>query len=124
MKPSKLTEEEWEIIKTHSDIGYRIASSNPELAHIANKILAHHERYDGTGYPNKLKEEEIPLLSRIINVVDSFDVMTHKRVYKDAFDKGYVIEELKRCAGTQFDPFIVKEFLALLEEENLLTIDN
>ncbi|BCZ48983.1 hypothetical protein psyc5s11_50500 [Clostridium gelidum] len=124
MKPSKLTEEEWEIIKTHSDIGYRIASSTPELAHIANKILAHHERYDGTGYPNKLKEEEIPLLSRIINVVDSFDVMTHKRVYKDAFDKGYVIEELKRCSGTQFDPFIVKKFLTLLEEENLLTIDN
>ena len=119
MKPSKLTDEEWEIIKTHSDIGYRIASSTPELAHIANKILAHHEKYDGTGYPNKLQGEEIPLLSRIINVVDSFDVMTHKRVYKDAFDKEYVIGELKRCSGTQFDPYIVEEFLALLEEEKI-----
>lgn len=119
MKPSSLTNEEWIIMKTHSEIGYRIASSTPELAHIANKILAHHERYDGTGYPNKLQGEEIPLLSRIINIVDSFDVMTHKRIYKEAFDKKYVIEELKRCAGTQFDPNIVKEFIDLLEEENI-----
>jgi diguanylate cyclase (GGDEF)-like protein len=117
MKPGKLTEEEWTIMKTHSDIGYRIASSTPELAHIANNILAHHERYDGTGYPNNLKGEEIPLLSRIISIVDSFDVMTHKRVYKEAFNKEYVIEELKRCSGTQFDPFLVKEFISLLEEQ-------
>lgn len=119
MKPSKLTDEEWTIMKTHSDIGYRIASSTPELAHIANKILAHHERYDGTGYPNQLQGEEIPLLSRIISIVDSFDVMTHKRVYKEAFDKEYVIEELKRCSGTQFDPYLAKEFIDLLEEENI-----
>ncbi|AWK50000.1 diguanylate cyclase [Clostridium beijerinckii] len=119
MKSSKLTDEEWETMKTHSDIGYRIASSTPELAHIANKILAHHERYDGTGYPNKLNGEEIPLLSRIITIVDSFDVMTHKRIYKEAFDKEYVIEELERCSGTQFDPLLVKEFIDLLKEENI-----
>lgn len=119
MKPGKLTDEEWLIMKTHSEIGYRIASSTPELAHIADEILAHHERYDGTGYPNRLKGEQIPLLARIINIVDSFDVMTHKRVYKEAFDKEYVIEELKRCSGTQFDPFLVKEFIALLEEEHI-----
>lgn len=119
MKPGKLTDEEWCIMKTHSEIGYRIASSTPELAHIADKILAHHERYDGTGYPNKLKGEEIPLLARIITIADSFDVMTHKRVYKEAFDKGYVIEELKRCSGTQFDPFLVNEFINLLEEEHI-----
>ena len=119
MKPSKLTEEEWAIMKTHSDIGYRIASSNPDFAHIANKILAHHERYDGTGYPNQLKGEEIPLLSRIINIVDSFDVMTHRRIYKEAFENEYVLEELKRCSGTQFDPSLVKEFIALLEEKNI-----
>ncbi|EKQ50509.1 MULTISPECIES: HD domain-containing phosphohydrolase [unclassified Clostridium] len=119
MKPSKLTDEEWAIMKTHSDIGYRIATSTPELAHIANNILAHHERYDGTGYPNKLKGEEIPLLSRIINIVDSFDVMSHKRIYKESFHKEYIIEELKRCSGTQFDPFLVKEFINLLEEENI-----
>lgn len=117
MKPSKLTDEEWCIMKTHSEIGYRIASSTPELAHIANYILAHHERYDGTGYPNKLKGEEIPLLSRIISIADSYDVMTHKRVYKQAFEKEYVVEELKRCSGTQFDPILVKEFIALIEEK-------
>ena len=117
MKPVKLTEEEWTIMKTHCDIGYRIASSSPEFAHIANEILAHHERYDGTGYPNGLKGEQIPLLARILNIVDSFDVMTNKRVYKEAFDKDYVREEFKRCAGTQFDPNIAKEFVDMLEEE-------
>jgi diguanylate cyclase (GGDEF)-like protein len=118
MKPGKLTEEEWTIMKTHCDIGYRIAASSTEFAHIANEILAHHERYDGTGYPNGLKGEAIPLLARIINIVDSFDVMTNKRVYKEAFDKDYVREEFKRCAGTQFDPNIAKEFIAMLEEES------
>lgn len=117
MKPAKLTEEEWTIMKTHCDIGYRIASSTPEFAHIANEILAHHEKYDGTGYPNGLVGEAIPLLARIINIVDSFDVMTHRRIYKEAFDKDYVREEYKRCAGTQFDPNISKEFIAMLEED-------
>ncbi|PRR80744.1 HD domain-containing phosphohydrolase [Clostridium vincentii] len=117
MKPGKLTAEEWIIMKNHSSIGYRIANSTPELAHISDEILAHHERYDGTGYPNELKGKEIPLLSRIINIVDSFDVMTHKRVYKEAFDKSYVLEELKRCSGGQFDSVIVEEFIKLLEEE-------
>lgn len=117
MKPGKLIEEEWTIMKTHCEIGYRIASSSPEFAHIANEILAHHERYDGTGYPNGLKGEQIPLLSRILNIVDSFDVMTNRRVYKEAFDKDYVREEYKRCAGTQFDPKIAKEFILMLEEE-------
>lgn len=119
MKQGKLTNEEWEIMKSHTDIGYRIAKATPGVEHVANEILCHHERYDGTGYPNKLQGEEIPLLSRIINIVDSFDVMTHKRIYKEAFDKKYVVEELKRCAGTQFDPHIVKEFIDLLEEENI-----
>lgn len=117
MKPGKLTEEEWNIMKTHCEIGYRIAASSPEFAHIANEILAHHERYDGTGYPNGLKGEQIPLLARILNIVDSFDVMTNKRVYKEAFDKDYVREEYKRCAGTQFDPDIAKKFIIMLEEE-------
>ncbi|MFT8351231.1 HD domain-containing phosphohydrolase [Clostridium saccharoperbutylacetonicum] len=119
MKPGKLTDEEWVIMKTHCDIGYRIASSTPELAHIANKILAHHERYDGAGYPNKLKGEEIPLLSRIISIVDSYDVMNHRRIYKETYEKEYVIEELKKCSGTQFDPYLVEEFIKLLEEENI-----
>ena len=117
IKPGKLTEEEWGVIKTHSEIGYRIAKSTPELEHIADAILSHHEKYDGTGYPNGQKGEEIPYLSRIINVVDSFDVMTHSRIYKEASDLSYASNELKRCSGTQFDPSIVNEFLGIIEAE-------
>ena len=117
MKPATLTSEEWEIMKSHTEIGCRIAKSTPELSHIAYEILSHHEKYDGTGYPNGLKGEEIPILSRIINVIDSFDVMTHKRVYKDAMSIDNAYEELKQCSGSQFDPLIVDEFIKLLKED-------
>ncbi len=119
MKPGKLTSEEWEIMKRHTEIGYRIAKATPGLNHVANEILCHHEKFDGTGYPQGLKGEEIPILSRIINIVDSFDVMTHKRVYKDASNSEHAIKELKRCSGSQFDPAIVDEFLKLLEEGSI-----
>ncbi len=120
MKPTKLSQDEWEVMKTHTSIGYRIAQSTPELAHIADEILAHHEKYDGQGYPNGLKGDEIPLLARIINVVDSFDVMTYKRIYKEAFTIECAIQELIRCSGTQFDPFIVEKFIKLLEDEQAI----
>ncbi|MHC1681740.1 MAG: HD domain-containing phosphohydrolase [Clostridiaceae bacterium] len=116
MKPGKLTNAEWEIMKSHTEIGYRIATATPELAHIAHEILCHHEKYDGTGYPQGLKGEEIPLLSRIINIVDSFDVMTHSRCYKDPMSLDDAIEELRRCSGTQFDPDIVEVFIKALIE--------
>lgn len=118
-KPAKLSNDEWEIIKTHPEIGYRIAKSTPALEHIADYILAHHEKYDGSGYPNRLKAQNIPYLGRIITVVDSFDVMTHSRSYKKASDLSYAIKELKACSGTQFDPEIVKAFLKMIEEEGL-----
>lgn len=114
MKHGKLTAGEWEIMKRHTEIGYRIAKATSELSHVASEILCHHERFDGTGYPQGFKGEEIPILSRIINVVDSFDVMTHKRAYKRAYNIDYAIKELKRCSGTQFDPYIVNEFIKLL----------
>lgn len=123
LKPSKLNNEEWEIMKSHTDIGYRIAKSTPQLEHVAYEILYHHEKYDGTGYPDGLKGEEIPLVSRIINICDSFDVMTNKRVYKEALNYEYAINELIRCSGTQFDPLIVKEFLKLLKEEQNIGIE-
>ncbi|WP_069999974.1 HD domain-containing phosphohydrolase [Cellulosilyticum sp. I15G10I2] len=115
LKPSKLTDEEWYIMKTHTEIGYRIAQSTPELSHIASGILAHHERFDGTGYPNGLKGQEIPVSARIINVVDAFDVMTHQRAYKQAFNKDYAIKEILKCSGTQFDPLIASEFISMLK---------
>ncbi|WP_406542586.1 HD-GYP domain-containing protein [Clostridium ljungdahlii] len=101
MKPGKLTDEEWDIMKKHTEIGYRIAKATPGLSHVANEILCHHEKFDGTGYPQGLKEGEIPILSRIINIIDSFDVMTHKRIYKNANDMNYAIKELERCSETQ-----------------------
>ncbi len=117
LKPDKLTKEEWEIMKSHADVGYRIAKSTPELSHIAYEILSHHERYDGTGYPNGLKGEGIPILARIINVIDSFDVMTHKRAYKDAMSTESAFLELKACSGSQFDPLLVDAFIKLMEED-------
>ena len=115
-KTGKLTEEEWVAMKTHPEIGYRIASSTPDLRHIAYKILAHHERYDGTGYPKGLKGEEIPLLSRILAIVDSFDVMTHDRPYKKAMTVQEAITELKKCSGTQFDPNLVEVFIQAIQK--------
>ncbi len=86
---------------------------NPEFEKIAPCILAHHERYDGTGYPLGLKGEDIPLLARIINVVDSYDAMTNKRMYKERLNTEEAKKEIKNNSGTQFDPNIVEEFLKL-----------
>lgn len=116
LKPGPLSDEEWEIMKLHTVKGFQIAGSAQELAPIARQILCHHERWDGTGYPNGLAGEEIPILSRIISVVDAHDVMTHDRPYHDAVSAEEAILELKRCAGTQFDPEIVEVFTALLLE--------
>lgn len=118
MKQDTLTQDEWEIIRKHTEIGYRIARSSPELAHIADAILAHHERWDGTGYPRGLKGEEIPLSSRIIAITDAYDVMTHGRIYKRAISRQEALEELNRCAGSQFDPKLVKLFTDLVSEVN------
>ena len=119
VKKGKLNDEEFKIMQQHTVKGYRIAKSSPELGDIADCILSHHEKWDGTGYPNHLKGEEIPLLARIISAVDSHDVMVHNRPYHQAMPEEDAIKELRRCAGTQFDPHIVEVFTALLEEEEL-----
>ncbi len=116
-KPGKLNDEEWEIMKTHTEKGYRIASVSPELNAIADCILHHHERWDGTGYPGGLKGEEIPLLARIITVVDSYDVMVNDRPYHKAMSVEEAEAELIRCSGTQFDPQLIQIFLQVLHEE-------
>jgi diguanylate cyclase (GGDEF)-like protein len=106
-KPGMLTSEEWEIMKTHSDIGYRIVQSAPELSNIAKLVLYHHERWDGCGYPRGLVGNDIPRLSRIIAILDSYDVMTSQRSYKNAMSHGEAINELIKFSGTQFDPYLI-----------------
>lgn len=112
-KPGSLNEEEWKEMRRHPEIGYRIAQNTPELSTVAEYILSHHERWDGSGYPRGLKGTEIPLLCRILAVADSYDAMTNNRVYRKAMDSQIAMEEIKRCQGTQFDPQIVEIFLGL-----------
>lgn len=117
-KPGPLTPEEWEVVKRHPEVGYRIAQSSPDLLPIAEAILAHHERWDGTGYPQGLKGEEIPLIARILAVIDAYDVMTQGRPYKKPMTQKEAVQELKRCSGSQFDPRVVEVFVEILEEES------
>ena len=111
LKPSKLTNEEIDIIKTHPERAVKILESVENLNSVIPIIAAHHERYDGRGYPRGLKGDNIPVSSRIIAVADTFDAITTKRVYRDAMTKKVAIEEIKKCSGTQFDPKIVNAFL-------------
>lgn len=114
IKPAKLTDSEREIMRTHAVKGYRIAKATPELNIIAPAILHHHENWDGSGYPDGLKYEDIPLLSRVISVVDSYDAMVSDRPYRKAMSQEKALNELKTHAGTQFDPYIVDCFLSLI----------
>ncbi|SCY89204.1 HD domain-containing phosphohydrolase [Alkaliphilus peptidifermentans] len=116
-KPGSLTDEEWEIMKKHPEIGYRIAESSQELFHIADYILNHHERWDGNGYPQGLMGEEIPKLARILTIIDAYDVMTNSRTYKDPITHQEAINEMEKCSGKQFDPQITSVFIELLNEE-------
>lgn len=117
-KPGPLTAAEWKVMKTHPEIGSRIAGTVPELVNIADYILAHHERWDGTGYPKGLAGEEIPLLARILAVVDAYDAMTQDRPYRKALSADEAKEELRVNAGTQFDPQVVELFLSVLDKED------
>lgn len=116
LKPGSLTSEEFEIMKTHTEKGYRIINASSELYTVAKCVLTHHERWDGNGYPLGLKGDEIPLVSRIINIADSFDVMTNNRPYKNTKSKNEAIKELQRCAGTQFDPTLVYYFIEYIND--------
>jgi len=113
-KDSSLTKSEWDIIKKHSEIGYRLVSSSSELVSIAEYVLGHHERWDGKGYPQGLKGEDIPIYSRILAISDAYDVMTHGSSYRRAVTKKDAIAELLKEAGKQFDPNLIKEFIQTL----------
>lgn len=113
-KPGALDATEWEYMKKHAETGYRLALSTNEFASIAEAILYHHEHWDGSGYPQGLTRYDIPLASRIIAIVDAFDVMIHDRPYKKAMSVQEAVNELGRCSGTQFDPQLVASFIKVL----------
>lgn len=117
-KTDALSEADWRKLREHPEHGYRIVAAIPELAHVAEFILYHHERWDGTGYPIELSGEDIPLLSRIISVVDAYDAMTNNRVYRKGISPRKAKIELYKNAGSQFDPALVAVFLEILKDHD------
>ena len=115
-KPARLTDEEYAIMRSHVTRGAEILKDFTLVENVADGVLYHHERYDGSGYMKGLKGEEIPIFGRIIGVADAFDAMTANRVYRKKLDFDYVIHELERCRGTQFDPVIADIMLKLIRE--------
>lgn len=118
-KPSKLTDEEYAIIKTHPVIGGTILDEISEIPDIAIGARWHHERYDGYGYPDHLKESEIPELARIIGVADAYDAMTSKRSYRGIMSQATVYGEIEKGKASQFDPEIADIMLQLIEEDTV-----
>ena len=114
-KPSQLSAEEWEAVKSHPRLGAEFAKRVPQFEACTEGILHHHEWYDGTGYPDGLKGEQIPLESRILAIADSFAAMTSERSYSDTITYEQALEQLKRCAGSQFDPGLVDIFVSTFE---------
>ncbi|MBF0544873.1 MAG: GAF domain-containing protein [Candidatus Riflebacteria bacterium] len=119
-KSSKLTPDEFELIKTHPARGASIIEPAKFLKEKIPLIKFHHERYDGKGYPEGLKGDKIPLLARIVCVADSYDAMTSKRAYRDNIGRGAAMSELINCAGSQFDPSVVEAFIQILKDESML----
>jgi|GEM_PF-2057078 len=119
-KPDRLTEEEFNLIRKHSEVGYRILSAANEFSEIADYILAHHERWDGMGYPKGLKGNEIPIYARIISVADSFDAMTSDRAYRKAMSFQQAKQEIIKFSNIQFDPSVAKVFLEIIDEDTPL----
>lgn len=115
-KQGPLTRDEYTEMQRHCEMGQRIALSSPDLAPIADWILKHHERWDGTGYPLKLAGDEIPLACRILAIADSYDAMTSDRPYRRAMSHQDALAEVLRCSGTQFDPEIVQVFVQIFEQ--------
>lgn len=115
-KPGKLDKEEYEEMKKHCEIGYRIANASPDLAHISDLILKHHEWWNGKGYPLGIAGEEIPLECRILAIADAYDSMSNDRPYRKAMPYAERIDELRRFSGIQFDPNLVTIFIDLLQE--------
>ena len=118
-KPGKLDAGEWEFIRGHTLIGERIVVAAPSLAHTADLVRSSHERLDGSGYPDGLSGDQIPIGARIIAVCDAYDEMTTARPYHDATPSADALAEIRRCSGAQFDPAAVRAFCALVAEDEL-----
>jgi len=119
-KPDQLTADELTIMRRHCEIGFRIAKSASDLAPIAECILKHQEWWNGQGYPLGVAGEDIPLQCRILAIVDAFDAMTNARPYRKAMDIQAAVKEIRRCAGTQFDPALTEMFIQILSEQQIL----
>jgi diguanylate cyclase (GGDEF)-like protein len=114
-KPGALDDREWDFVRRHTLIGERIVRAAPALAHVADIVRSSHERFDGAGYPDGLAGGRIPLGSRVVAVCDAYDAMTSQRVYRHPVSAAEALAELRRCAGTQFDPDVVDAFCAVVE---------
>ncbi len=117
-KPGKLTKDEFDVIKTHTEVGYQILRAADEYSRLADYALSHHERWDGLGYPRGLKGLETPLFSRIIAVADSYEAMTADRPYRKKMKHEDAVAEIARCSGTQFDPKIAELFLSKVSKQS------
>ncbi|MBQ3968456.1 MAG: HD domain-containing protein, partial [Lachnospiraceae bacterium] len=122
-KPGRLTDEEFEVIKSHTVRGGEIMSHFKSLENAGEGALYHHERYDGKGYPEGRKGEEIPFIARMICVADSFDAMNTNRVYRKKLTKEDILAELERCKGSQFDPKIADVMIELIKSDRLNVIE-
>jgi len=119
-KNGELDSSEWDEMKSHPEIGYRIAKFHPEISSVADYILQHHERWDGSGYPKGLKGNNIHIYSRIISIIDAYEAMTSPRPYRPALTHEEAIAELKKNRGIQFDPWLVDIFINLVDVERLI----
>lgn len=122
-KRTILEEDEWQVMKMHPEIGYKITKSSTTLAHIADDILAHHENWDGSGYPYGIKASNIPLNARIIAIIEAYDAMTNGRSHKKPISKEKALQELKKLSKIQFDPKLVNKFISMInKKDNCLSL--
>jgi HD-GYP domain-containing protein (c-di-GMP phosphodiesterase class II) len=123
-KPGTLTQAEYEKVKQHPSLGLTILQDIPMQHEVKTAILHHHERFDGHGYPNKLKSDEIPLHSRIISICDAFEAMTTRRIYQDAKSQMSALQELNVHRGTQFDPYLTNLFTQYVVEASVVSMED
>ncbi len=123
-KTSHLSADEWEVIQLHTQNGANLLKDFTIMPSLKDAVLYHHERYDGKGYLHQLKGEDIPLAARIICVADSFDAMNTNRCYRLKYSRDRIIQELNRCAGTQFDPLIAKAMIELIKNGTIESLDS